>query len=57
MNHYIATIKQTQVDMFKVKNNSLKIELSSIIKRNTLVTEVLNGSKTFRVQIKKCNMR
>lgn len=64
MNHNInystMMMKQTNIDTFKINNSdSFKIELSNsnTITKNTLVTEVLNGNKTFRVQIQKCNMR
>lgn len=59
MDHSIIVIKQTKIDTLKIKNDLFKIKLikSSMTERNTLVIETLNSNVTFKVQVKKCNMR
>jgi hypothetical protein len=58
VNKFDVIIKQSHIKNIKINDKIFKLGSNIIktIEKNTLVTEITNGS-TFRVQIKKCNMR
>jgi hypothetical protein len=58
VNKFDVIIKQSYIKNIKINDKVFKLESNIIktIEKSTLVTEITNGS-TFRVQIKKCNMR